>query len=98
MLKRVSTDGWQKFGRRTLTGLVTVASVAISYTIVGAWRQAPSTDAEPALKANVDPPVNPFASANGRHLIAYIITSSDCMQSAASGGSCARRTENLTRK
>ncbi|MEO8635600.1 MAG: hypothetical protein ABI587_10035 [Gemmatimonadales bacterium] len=65
---------------RVLPWSVLIGSVAATYVVVSTLRVERSSRAR-AAGAQADstrPRVNPFASANGTHLIAFLITASDC--------------------
>ena len=63
---------------RSLAAVAMITSAAMSYIIIGAWREAATLKTAAMAKPSPAPPVNPFASASGLNLIAYVITSSDC--------------------
>ena len=82
----MSTDSTSHDGHgravRLISGFILVASMTTSYAATRVWlSQAPPdgpavSDAEDLVSG--DSPVNPFASANGTHLIAFVFTASDC--------------------
>ena len=57
-----------------------VCSAAASYVGVSVWRAGNQSGvtASKAHGVSASQPVNPFASATGTHLIAFVITASDC--------------------
>ena len=61
---------------KTVSGLVFGGSLLLAYTVVSALRSPPPPRA--AIADSTHRPINPFASANGKHLIAFIVTASDC--------------------
>jgi len=68
------------WARRIGSVMVVASSGLLTYAGVGALRQTRPTKAVTPAVANVPkaPRVNPFASDNGLHLIAFVITASDC--------------------
>lgn len=59
--------------------LVFFLSVTAAYFAVNAIKQTQfPTTAVTVQPATPSPPVNPFAQAHGRHLVAYLFTASDC--------------------
>lgn len=66
-----------KFAFRLLLATVLLGSMLASYGAVTVWRdrrqRPPATVTDVPAAA-----VNPFASANGTHLVAFLITGSDC--------------------
>ena len=67
---------------RLIAGFVLVGSMTASYAATRLWlsQVPPDIVALPETEdvAGRDTPVNPFASANGTHLIAFVMTASDC--------------------
>lgn len=77
MPKEVSTR--RVWATRSLMVMVMLASIIASYLGVTILRHGSSLlSAEKVTKEDDAPPVNPFASANGTHLIAFVVTASDC--------------------
>ncbi len=80
--RRVLTGTWST--GRLASAVALLAAMVLSYLGIDAVRprmqrngitqQAPSSPTKQAPS----PPTNPFGSAHGRHLIAYVITASDC--------------------
>ena len=66
--------------RKSLSASLLLGSMFASYTGVSLWQQQRESGAAARKpdRARHVPPVNPFASANGTHLIAFVITASDC--------------------
>jgi hypothetical protein len=75
----------QRWKRRVLLGSVLVVTTTATYLAVSVLRNPVLLTAASARfheskvrEATRGPLVNPFASANGTHLIAFVITASDC--------------------
>lgn len=87
---------WRVWATNSLWATIVLGSMAGSYTVVGVWVQQRRADAAAARRSaavqNEAAPVNPFASANGTHLIAYVVTASDCGWSTQPGVMAAIRT------
>jgi hypothetical protein len=71
--------------RRILAVPLLLGSMSVSYLAVVAWGAQNSRSEAKVFGGGVqadapdnDAPVNPFASANGTHLIAFVLTASDC--------------------
>lgn len=79
-----SGSGWRAMARKPLTGAVLLGSMTVSYLGVSLWRQqlGSASAGSAGAVAGEAVPVNPFAAANGMHLIAFVITASDCGWSA----------------
>lgn len=75
---------WRKFVRSALAWSVLLGSIVASYVAVSIWQveRGSGAAASEADVASAGADVNPFASANGTHLIAFVITESDCGWSA----------------
>ena len=85
----------KEWRRRSLGACVVLGSAIISYAGVSIWSGEP--DSIPAAfrisnKGARRAPVNPFASANGTHLIGFVVTASDCGWSTRPEGMDAIRT------
>ncbi|NOT06972.1 MAG: hypothetical protein HOP28_02080 [Gemmatimonadales bacterium] len=78
----IGNGRWQALGRRAVSGVVVLGSLTASYTGVTFWQHQRQLSAAAAREAREeaedDPPVNPFAAHHGKHLIAFVITASDC--------------------
>jgi len=79
------TAYWRVWAKKATYALVVVASLAGSYAWVSTWQRGqgvtfygPRPPAGARIVNQTTSPVNPFASANGKHLIAYVVTASDC--------------------
>lgn len=68
------------FVRRLLPVVVLLGSGFATYMAVTVWQvyRTPEVRADQEYVAIDDVPRNPFASASGTHLIAFVITASDC--------------------
>jgi hypothetical protein len=77
-----SGDRWAILARKSLWAGVFLAATAGSYVLVAAvqHRFDPQTTADPGVAAEDDarPRANPFAPEHGTHLIAFVVTASDC--------------------
>jgi hypothetical protein len=61
-----------------LKGALVLAATIATYGAIGMWQHG-SRDQLPSSPVSLDAaPVNPFESANGSHLIAFVVTASDC--------------------
>ena len=67
---------------RLISGLVLVGSMTASYAAARLWlSQAPPDSVALRETEEVlggDAPTNPFASADGKHLLTFVVTASDC--------------------
>lgn len=74
------SGGWRGMTRKPLAGVVLLGSMAASYFGLSIWQQHRGSGAtvSRADSAGARSLVNPFASANGMHLIAFVVTASDC--------------------
>lgn len=65
--------------RKLSAASVVLGSMLASYLAVGVWQLQPRLGARAqAQVASGEAPSNPFASANGMNLIAFVLTASDC--------------------
>lgn len=83
--EEVRMSSYDKFVllRRGLWGLLLISSMLASYAAASFWqhrRRLPTSAIVSETRSSSSPttPENPFAADNGRHLIAYVITASDC--------------------
>ncbi len=67
---------------RLISGLVLVGSMIASYTATRVWLSQAPPDVVPLPETeddvSADTPIDPFISANGMHLIAFVVTASNC--------------------
>lgn len=77
MFRSTIRGSWPK---RALLASTLFASMTVSYLGVSIWRHErnASAAARRATSPSAQPIVNPFASANGTHLIAFVVTASNC--------------------
>ncbi len=77
----------RKFARHGFAWFALLGSAAASYVAVSAWQDGRATRlaAVNATAQSTIAPLNPFASANGTHLIAFVIAASDCGWSTRPG-------------
>lgn len=72
------------FVRRAVPAVVLVGAIVASYMGFSAWRQQRSdvwvstSPRHPGESVDANAAANPFASANGTHLIAFVVTASEC--------------------
>jgi hypothetical protein len=59
-----------------------LGSLAASYTGVSIWRDQHRAALATRVEEDEKPPVNPFERENGKNLIAFVVTASDCGWSA----------------
>jgi hypothetical protein len=72
------SDSWRAWKGRVVKGSVILIPMFLAYLGVG-FVQIHRHPSPAAVRAqNTATPFNPFAAANGKHLIAYVVTASDC--------------------
>lgn len=85
----IAGNRWSVWAKRLLWASVFAGSLVVSYTGVSVMQQqlrpTAATSDMGRDDAGDEERVNPFASANGTHLIAYVIAASDCGWSSQPG-------------
>lgn len=70
---------WTMSARKALAMSVLLGSIVTSYFGMGIWQQRTSVSLPTSSDVvGAGEAVNPFASANGMHLIAFVVTASSC--------------------